>query len=110
MFPDALAGRRIDRAQRAELLKTVDQLTAAARNTNAEFCAVRRLLRFPDRARLMRRHEEQLPLGIECWRLEVGTAVIVRKTLVRGADVIQNDRTSVGIDFSGPVRTVDERL
>src|SRR5215831_10889935 len=110
MFPDALAGRRIDRAQRAELLKTVDQLTAAARNTNAEFDAVRGLLRFPDRACLVSRYEEQLPLGIECGRLKIGAAVIVGKALVQSADVIKNDRTSTGIDFSGPVRTVDERL
>jgi len=103
VFPTSLARGRVDRPKRGELIVSFDQTPAAARNAYTQTDWLRRLSRLPDGAGFMGRHEEQSPVWVERRRLEVGAAVIVRQALLRGADVVKDDRPAVGANLLGPV-------
>src|SRR5439155_16365228 len=65
--------------------------------------------RLPHRAGLVRGHEKEASTRIERWRLEIRAAVIVRKTVLVGAEIIKDDRPARLVNLLGPVRA-DERL
>src|SRR5262245_9027900 len=110
MFPAPLPRRRIDCSKSAELLESVHQNTPATRDAHAEADRPLRLLRFPNGARFMSSHKQQLEIRIEGRWLKVCAAVVVRKALVRRPDIVDDDWTPVRPDFFGPVRAIDERF
>ena len=57
----------------------------------------------------MRGHVKEAPAGIERRRLEVRAAVIVRKTVLRSAEIVEDDRPAGLVKLPRPVR-VDERF
>src|SRR4030095_14300774 len=55
-------------------------------------------------------YKEQLLIRIERRRLKIRAAVIVRQTLFRSTDVVDDDRPSIRANFFGPVWSIDEWL
>src|SRR5215813_8547368 len=53
-------------------------------------------------------YKEQLSIRIERRRLKIRAAVIVRQTLFRSADIVNDDRPPIRANFFGPVWSINE--
>src|SRR5712692_7144246 len=105
MLPAHPASGRINRTQRAVLLRAVCKvLRATARNAVAQRNR-RRFGRYPRHAGFSRGHEKEPSNGIERRRHEISAATLIRQALLPSADIFEDDWPAVWADLPRPLRS-----